>query len=98
MKPRNILLLVLLGLTAVVLMLINRHARTRFANQGGTPKQAQKSESTREVMRDGLSSLNDQPIELHGVAVDQFGDPVTGAKVIATVTVRNGWSEEVEKR
>jgi hypothetical protein len=48
-------------------------------------------------MREGLSSLNDVPIVFDGKVEDQFGNPVAGAKVAASIRIYNGLQSTVER-
>lgn len=48
-------------------------------------------------MREGLSTLNDVPIVFDGKVEDQFGNPVAGAKVAASIRIYNGLQSTVER-
>ena len=54
---------------------------------GSVPPAAQSKD---EQMRAGLATLNDQQVVLYGRACDQFGSPVGGATVSASIQVNNG--------
>jgi hypothetical protein len=43
-----------------------------------------------EQMREGLATLNDEQVVLYGRVIDQFGAPVAGATVAASIQVNNG--------
>jgi hypothetical protein len=49
-----------------------------------------------EQIKEGLAALNDVPIAFYGRLEDQFGNPVVGAQIAASVRIYNGVQSTVE--
>ena len=50
-----------------------------------------------EQIKEGLSVLNDAPIAFYGRLEDQFGSPVVGAQIAASVRIYNGVQSTVDR-
>jgi hypothetical protein len=50
-----------------------------------------------EQIKEGLAKLNDMPIAFYGRLEDQFGSPVVGAKIAASIRIYNGVQSTVER-
>jgi hypothetical protein len=48
-------------------------------------------------MQQVLSAYNDEPIAFYGRLEDQFGNPVTGAQIAASIRIENGVQHTVER-
>lgn len=48
-------------------------------------------------IKEGLSALNDVPIAFYGKLQDQFGNPVIGAQIAASVRIYNGIQSTVDR-
>jgi hypothetical protein len=49
-----------------------------------------------EQIKEGLASLNDVPIAFYGRLEDQFGNPVVGAQIAASIRIYSGMQSTVE--
>jgi hypothetical protein len=50
-----------------------------------------------EQIKEGLAKLNDVPIEFYGKLEDQFGSPVAGAQIAASIRIYNGVQSTAER-
>ncbi|MGA2178842.1 MAG: hypothetical protein ABSH15_04590 [Verrucomicrobiota bacterium] len=50
-----------------------------------------------EQIKEGLATLNDVPIAFYGRLEDQFGSPVVGAQIAASIRIYNGVQSTVER-
>ena len=50
-----------------------------------------------EQIKEGLTKLNDVPIAFYGIVEDQFGNPVGGAQIAASVRIYNAVQSTVER-
>ncbi len=62
------------------------------ANAAATPKQDKGKQ-----IKEGLATLNDVPIAFYGKLEDQFGSPVVGAQIAASVRIYNGVRSTVDR-
>lgn len=74
-------------------------SETNHVTATGMPFSPQSGKSkTTEQLKKEYTSLNHRPIEFHGKAVDQYGDPVPDADVTCTVIIRTPLQEGVAKK
>jgi len=50
-----------------------------------------------EQIKEGLAKLNNMPIIFYGRLEDQFGNPVVGAQIVASVRIYNGFQSTVDR-
>jgi hypothetical protein len=76
---------------------VNAPARTNAPPAQVVANMATTSEQNRgEEMKEGLAALNDVPIAFYGRLEDQFGSPVVGAQIAASVRIYNGVQSTME--